>query len=56
MIHQCHDSICVEVPDVGEKKLEEWRCLVEECMTVRVPGWEVDLTSEADIGRTLKDV
>ena len=56
MIHQCHDSVCVEVPDVGEKKLEEWRCLVEECMTVRVPGWEVDLTSEADIGRTLKDV
>ena len=56
MIHQCHDSICVEVPDAGEEQLEEWRCIVEECMTIKVPGWEVDLTSEADIGRTLKDV
>ena len=53
MIHQCHDSICVEVPE----ELGEWaRGLLEECMTVRVPGWDVVLTSEADIGRTLKEV
>jgi len=56
MVHQCHDSICVEVPDAGEEQLEKWRCLVEECMTVRIPGWSVTLTAEADIGRSLKEV
>jgi uracil-DNA glycosylase len=70
MIHQCHDSIAVEVPlppgcdplwkpKRGEPlppTLEYWKNLVEECMTVRVPGWPVVLTSEADVGRTLKDV
>ena len=70
MIHQCHDSIAVEVPlppgcdplwnpKRGEPlppTLERWKNLVEECMTVRVPGWDVVLTAEADVGRTLKDV
>ena len=70
MIHQCHDSIAVEVPlppgcdplwkpkrgEALPPTLEYWKNLVEECMTVRVPGWPVVLTSEADVGRTLKDV
>ena len=56
MIHQCHDSITVEVPDAGEKQLEEWKNLVQECMTWSIPGWSVTMTAEADIGQTLKDV
>ena len=56
MIHQCHDSIAVEVPDAGEKQIEEWKNLLEECMTVTIPGWHVTMTAEADIGKTLKDV
>tara|TARA_R100001443_G_scaffold28822_5_gene42039 strand:+ start:628 stop:3099 length:2472 start_codon:yes stop_codon:yes gene_type:complete len=69
MIHQCHDSIAVEVPlpdgvdpnwapGDGEmhpeiKRIQE---TVEECMTVTIPGWEVTMTAEADVGRSLKDV
>jgi len=56
LIHQCHDSICIEVPNEGEEQLEKWRQQVEECMTLTVPGWEVVLTSEADIGKNLKEV
>jgi uracil-DNA glycosylase len=56
MIHQCHDSITVEVPDAGEKQLEEWKNLVQDCMTWTIPGWHVTMTSEAAIGRTLKEV
>ena len=56
LIHQCHDSIAVEVPDEGEHQLEQWRKLVEQCMTVEVPGWVVTMTSEAAVGKTLKEV
>ena len=70
MIHQCHDSVCVEAPlpeglppdwrpVKGEplpRKIEEMRRQVEEAMTIHVPQWSVPLTAEADVGRTLKDV
>ena len=56
MIHQCHDSIAVEVPDAGEAQLNRWKNLLKECMTVTIPGWHVTMTAEADIGKTLKDV
>ena len=70
MIHQCHDSIAVEMPlpdglppdwkpVKGESlppKIEEARRIVEECMTVTIPGWEVAMTAEADVGRSLKDI
>jgi hypothetical protein len=70
MIHQCHDSIAVEMPlpdglapdwrpVSGEPlptAIEEARRVVEECMTVTIPGWEVAMTAEADVGRSLKDV
>lgn len=56
MIHQCHDSITIEVPDAGEKQLERWKSLVQECMTWTIPGWHVTMTAEAAIGRTLKEV
>ena len=56
MIHQCHDSITVEVPDAGEKQLEEWKNLVEDCLTWTIPGWSVTMTAEAAIGKTLKEV
>jgi len=70
MIHQCHDSIAVEIPmppglppdwkpTRGEPlpaALEEARRTVEECMTVKLPGWSVTMTAEADVGRSLKDV
>ena len=68
LIHQCHDSIAVEIeappglegwkPKKGEAlppELEAYRKQVEECMTVRVPGWEVPLTAEASVGRNLKE-
>tara|TARA_Y100000114_G_scaffold36894_1_gene32418 strand:- start:6647 stop:8920 length:2274 start_codon:yes stop_codon:yes gene_type:complete len=69
MIHQCHDSIAVEVPlpagvdpnwepgrgDMPEE-IHRIKNLVEECMTVTIPGWEVTMTAEADVGRSLKDV
>jgi DNA polymerase I-like protein with 3'-5' exonuclease and polymerase domains len=70
MIHQCHDSIAVEIPLPenlspdwkpvnGEPlplELEEARQLVEECMTVTIPGWDVTMTAEAEVGRSLKDI
>tara|TARA_R110002126_G_scaffold70684_4_gene177706 strand:- start:469 stop:3321 length:2853 start_codon:yes stop_codon:yes gene_type:complete len=50
---QVHDSIIVEVPE----RLAEWaRDEMTRCMTVKVPGWEVDFTCEADIGRTWVEV
>ena len=68
LIHQCHDSIAVEIdappgladwkPKKGEAlppELEAYRKEVEECMTVRIPGWEVPLTAEASVGRNLKE-
>jgi hypothetical protein len=68
LIHQCHDSIAIEIeappglagwkPTKGEAlppELEAYRREVEECMTVRIPGWEVPLTAEASVGRNLKE-
>jgi hypothetical protein len=68
LIHQCHDSIAIEFPAPpglekwGPKKgeplpaeLEAIRKRVEELMTVRVPGWEVTMTTEASVGRNLKE-
>ena len=68
LIHQCHDSVAVEVdappglagwkPAKGEAlppELEKLRKQVEECMTVRIPGWDVPLTAEASVGRNLKE-
>jgi uracil-DNA glycosylase family 4 len=68
LIHQCHDSVAVEVeappglagwkPVKGEAlppELERLRRQVEECMTVRVPGWDVPMTAEASVGRNLKE-
>tara|TARA_R110002020_G_scaffold6022_1_gene25246 strand:+ start:9753 stop:11870 length:2118 start_codon:yes stop_codon:yes gene_type:complete len=53
MIHQCHDSIAVEVPEhLGEEMVE----VLEKCMTVTIPGWDVPMTAEAELGRTLKDI
>jgi len=70
MVHQCHDSIAVEVPlpkgfppDWAPKKgeelppeLERKRCMLEECMTINLPGWNVVVSAEAAVGRTLKDI
>jgi DNA polymerase I-like protein with 3'-5' exonuclease and polymerase domains/uracil-DNA glycosylase len=70
MIHQCHDSIAVEIPlpdgvpanwepIPGEDihpVLKDAQQLVEQCMTVTIPGWEVTMTAEADVGRSLKDI
>jgi DNA polymerase I-like protein with 3'-5' exonuclease and polymerase domains/uracil-DNA glycosylase len=70
MIHQCHDSIAVEIPlpsgvdphwepvrgEPIPPEIERARKTIEQCMTVTIPGWEVVMTSEADIGRSLKDV
>ncbi len=70
MIHQCHDSIAVEIelpsglpqdwqPVSGEPlppQIEHARKTIESCMTVSLPGWEVPMTAEADVGRSLKDV
>jgi len=68
LIHQCHDSVAVEIeappglagwkPVKGEAlppELEAYRRRVEECMTVRIPGWDVPLTAEATVGRNLKE-
>mgnify|MGYP003132128529 FL=1 len=70
MIHQCHDSIAVEIPlpdglppdwkpvdgEPLPKALEDARRTVEECMTVTIPGWDVKMTAEAEVGRSLKDI
>jgi DNA polymerase I-like protein with 3'-5' exonuclease and polymerase domains/uracil-DNA glycosylase len=68
LIHQCHDSVAVEIPappglekwkpvkgEALPPELERYRKTVEECMTVRVPGWEVAMTAEASVGRNLKE-
>ena len=70
MIHQCHDSICVQAPlpkgfdpmwapVKGEPlppEIEKMKRTMEEAMTIKIPGWPVAMTAEADVGRTLKDV
>ena len=70
MIHQCHDSIAVEIPlpdhlppdwkpVSGEPlpvELERAKRIVEESMTVTIPGWDVKMTAEAEVGRSLKDI
>lgn len=70
IIHQCHDSIAVEVPlpagfdpmwapTKGEElppEIEKLRRTMEEAMTITIPGWPVSMTAEADVGRTLKDI
>lgn len=70
LIHQCHDSVGLEIdlppgldplwrPTKGEplpREIEEAKRYVEWAMTVHVPGWEIPITAEADVGRTLKDV
>ena len=70
MIHQCHDSIAVEIPlpdhlppdwkpvdgEPLPPELEAARKRVEECMTVTIPGWDVTMTAEAEVGRSLKDI
>ena len=56
LVHQCHDSLVVEVPDRGEAQTQRWTRRLEECMTIDVPGWAVRLTAEGDSGKTLKDV
>jgi uracil-DNA glycosylase family 4 len=70
MIHQCHDSICVQAPlpkgfdpmwtpTKGEPlppEIEKMKRTMEEAMTIKIPGWPVAMTAEADVGRTLKDV
>ena len=37
-------------------EIEKARRILEECMTVSIPGWEVVMTAEGDVGRTLKDI
>ena len=70
MIHQCHDSIAVELPlpagfepmwkpVKGEPlppEIEAMKRTMEEAMTITLPGWDVPMTAEADVGRTLKDI
>ena len=70
MIHQCHDSVAVEMPlppgvppdwkpTRGEPlppALEDARRMVEECMTGSFPGGDVRMTAEAEVGRSLKDI
>ena len=70
MLRQCHDSIEIELalpsgvdpnwkPKKGEPlhpEMEKARLLLEECMNLTIPGWEVPITSEASAGRTFKDV
>jgi len=53
MIHQCHDSITVEVPEAMAEKAAK---TLEECMTINPPNWNIPVTAEGDYGRTLKDV
>jgi len=70
MIHQCHDSICVQLPlpkgfdpmwspvkdEPLPPEIEKMKRTMEEAMTIKIPGWPVAMTAEADVGRTLKDV
>ena len=46
-------------PVKGEElppEIEKIRRTMEEAMTISIKGWDVDMTAEADIGRTLKDI
>lgn len=56
IVHQCHDSITVEVPDAGEAQLKKWTKELEESMTIVVPRWCVPMTAEGGFGKTLKEV
>ena len=50
---QVHDSLVVEVPE----HLAEWaQKTMTECMTIKVPGWPVPFTCEADVGLTWAEV
>jgi hypothetical protein len=37
------------------REVEMKRGLLEECMTRRLPGWDVVITSEAKVGRNWKE-
>lgn len=37
-------------------KVERARRIVEEAMCVKIPGWDIPITAEADVGHTLSDV
>lgn len=70
VIQQVHDSIIVETalppgydplwsPKKGEPlppEIEKMRRKLEECMTVKIPGWDFPMTAEADVGRSLAEV
>ena len=70
LIHQCHDSVCVELPlpsgvdplwrpVEGEPlppEIERERRRVEEAMTIHIPGWDIPFTAEACVGLTMEDV
>ncbi|MDF1699581.1 MAG: DNA polymerase [Planctomycetota bacterium] len=50
---QVHDSLVVEVPE----HLAEWaQKEMTRLMTIKVPGWPVPFTCEADVGRTWAEV
>ena len=50
---QVHDSLVVEVPE----HMAEWaKAEMEKCMTIKVPGWPVAFTCEADVGYTWAEV
>lgn len=69
-IQQVHDQIVVEIPlpqgfdplwapTKGEPlppELERQQKLLEECMQIRIPGWELAIPAEGGCGRSLADV
>ena len=80
MIHQCHDSVAIELKQPPGFDVRDWmsrckdakkakvpmpslppgveamRASVEQCMNVVIPGWDIPITAEADVGYTLADV
>lgn len=70
IIQQVHDQIVVEIPlpkgfdplwapTKGEPlppELERQQKLLEECMQIRIPGWELAIPAEGGCGRSLADV
>jgi len=53
LVGQFHDAFLIECPASDAERV---RVLMEEVMNVKIPGWTVPITAEAEIGKTWSEV
>ena len=53
LVGQFHDAFLIECPASDAERV---RVLMEEIMNVKIPGWTVPITAEAEIGKAWSEV